>query len=206
MRQRSDVVRNRQAILQAATALYDKADDLTATTMDDVAAAAGVGKGTVFRRFGDRAGLLRAVFDERIAALTEAIESGPPPLGPTTPPRERVAAVLIAIVDFKTDNRRLTRALEDIELRPRAPRFYQTANYQWTHGLLRDLLVEVVGAKSSGFCAHALLSLTRIDLIEHLIDTEAYTPPQLQRLILDHVAQVTDPGNLDRPGGHPGRA
>ncbi len=81
-RERSDVTRNRQAILAAASALYAEADDPAAITMDDVAAAAGVGKGTVFRRFGDRAGLLRAVFDERIATLTEAIETGPPPLGP----------------------------------------------------------------------------------------------------------------------------
>jgi AcrR family transcriptional regulator len=66
MRQRSDVARNRQAILRAATLLYQQVDDVTAITMDDIAAAAGVGKGTVFRRFGDRAGLLRAVFDEQI--------------------------------------------------------------------------------------------------------------------------------------------
>ena len=201
MRQRSDVVRNRQAILRAAAALYDKADDLTAITMDDVAAAAKVGKGTVFRRFGDRASLLRAVFDERIAALTEAIGTGPPPLGPTTPPRERVAAVLVAIVDFKSANRRLTRALEDIERRPDAPRFLQTANYQWTHKLLRDLLVDLVGTKSSGFQAHALLSLTRIDLIEHLIDTEGYTQRQLKRLILDHVSQVTHPARTSSDRG-----
>ena len=56
MRQRSDVTRNRQAILQAAAGLYDRAENATVITMDDVAEAAGVGKGTVFRRFGDRAG------------------------------------------------------------------------------------------------------------------------------------------------------
>ena len=32
--------------------------------MDAVAAAAGVGKGTLFRRFGDRAGLVRAVISD----------------------------------------------------------------------------------------------------------------------------------------------
>jgi AcrR family transcriptional regulator len=191
MRQRSDVARNRQAILHAATLLYEQADDLTAITMDDIAAAAGVGKGTVFRRFGDRAGLLRAVFDEQITALTETIETGPAPLGPATPPPERVAAILIAIIEFKIDNRRLTRALEDIEQRPSSPRFYETANYQWTHKLLRGLLAEQADPHASGYHAHALLSLTRIDLIEHLLDTENYTRPQLQRLVLEHVSQIT---------------
>jgi AcrR family transcriptional regulator len=198
MRQRSDVARNRQAILLAATLLYQQADDVTAITMDDVAAAAGVGKGTVFRRFGDRASLLRAVFDEQIATLIETIETGPPPLGPATPPPERVAAMLVAIIEFKIDNRRLTRALEDIEQRPSSPRFYETANYQWTHKLLRDLLADQVGTHASGYHAHALLSLTRIDLIEHLLDTEKYTRPQLQRLVLDHVSQITASGSKPR--------
>ena len=192
MRERSDVARNRQAILHAATLLYEQAD-VTAITMDDVAAAAGVGKGTVFRRFGDRAGLLRAVFDEQITALTETIETGPAPMGPATPPPERVAAILIAIIEFKIDNRRLTRALEDIEQRPSSPRFYETANYQWTHKLLRDLLADQVGTHASGYRAHALLSLTRIDLIEYLLDTVKYTRPQLQRLVLENVSQITAP-------------
>jgi AcrR family transcriptional regulator len=198
MRQRSDVTRNRQAILHAATLLYEQADDLTALTMDDIAAAAGVGKGTVFRRFGDRAGLLRAVFDEQIAALIETIQTGPPPLGPATPPRERVAAMLIAIIEFKIDHRRLTRALEDIEQRSSSPRFQETANYQWTHKLLRDLLAEQADTHASGYHAHALLSLTRIDLIDHLLDAERYTRPQLRRLVLDHVSQMTAPARKPR--------
>lgn len=193
VRERSDVTRSRQAILQAAADLYDRAEDATVVTMDDFAAAAGVGKGTVFRRFGDRAGLLRAVFDARIAALREAIETGPPPLGPSTPARERVAAVLIAIVDFKINNRQLTRALEDTEQRSTAPRFYETPNYQWTHDLLSELLAELIGADRSRFFAHALLSLTRIDLIEHLIDNEGYSRPRLERLLRDHVLLASDP-------------
>lgn len=191
MRQRSDATRNRQAILDAATLLYKQADDPNAITMDDIAAAAGVGKGTVFRRFGDRAGLLRAVFDEQITALTETIETGPAPLGPATPPPERVVAILIAIIEFKVDNRRLTRALEDIQQRPSSPRFYETANYRWTHNLLRGLLAEQADAHTGDYRAHALLSLTRIDLIEHLLDAEEYTRRQLQRLVREHVSQVT---------------
>ena len=41
-------------------------------TMDAVAAAAGVGKGTLFRRFGDRAGLARAVISEYETELQDA--------------------------------------------------------------------------------------------------------------------------------------
>jgi len=186
MRERSDVVRNRQAILDAATRLYQEGGEPSGITMDDIAYAAGVGKGTVFRRFGDQAGLLRAVFDTQIKALTEAIQSGPPPLGPSAPARQRITALLIAIIDFKIDNRRLARALEDVEQRPGTGRFFETPNYLWAHALLSDLLTEIVGAEASGFCAHALLSLTRADLIEHLIDTEKYTRTRLHRRIIDY--------------------
>jgi AcrR family transcriptional regulator len=54
--------------------------------MDAVAAEAGVGKGTLFRRFGDRAGLAVALLDERERDLQAAVLSGPPPLGPGAPP------------------------------------------------------------------------------------------------------------------------
>jgi len=45
-------------------------------------AAAGVGKGTLIPRFGDRAGLAVALLDERERELQERILSGRPPLGP----------------------------------------------------------------------------------------------------------------------------
>jgi AcrR family transcriptional regulator len=60
--------------------------------MDEVACAAGVGKGTLFRRFGDRAGLLRALLDERERAFQEDFIRGEPPLGPGAPARERLVA------------------------------------------------------------------------------------------------------------------
>ena len=88
VRERADAARNRVAILTAASTLFAAVDDPMTVTMDDVAAAAGVGKGTLFRRFGDRAGLLRAVFETRITALTDTLNAGPPPLGPATPARE----------------------------------------------------------------------------------------------------------------------
>jgi AcrR family transcriptional regulator len=60
--------------------------------MDAVAAAAGVGKGTVFRRFGDRAGLMRALLDEHEAAFQEGVIRGEAPLGPGAPPVDRLSA------------------------------------------------------------------------------------------------------------------
>jgi AcrR family transcriptional regulator len=64
---RADAARNRAALLAAATRLICERG-VEAVSMEDVALAAGVGKGTVFRRFGDKAGLVQAVVDETAAS------------------------------------------------------------------------------------------------------------------------------------------
>jgi AcrR family transcriptional regulator len=82
--------------------------------MDAVAREAGVGKGTVFRRFGDKAGLAAALLDERERELQEAMLSGPPPLGPGADDGARAEAFVRAYL------RHLRRALDVVRLsRPR---------------------------------------------------------------------------------------
>jgi AcrR family transcriptional regulator len=90
-RERADAKRNRMRILCAAARLVDERG-IDCVSMDDVATAAGVGKGTLYRRFGDRASLLRALIDEPEREFQEAIIRGEPPLGPGAPPGERLLA------------------------------------------------------------------------------------------------------------------
>ncbi|MEV4890978.1 helix-turn-helix domain-containing protein, partial [Nonomuraea sp. NPDC055795] len=79
--ERADAARNRQAVLRATEQLLAEGGG-DHVSLDRVAALAGVGKGTVFRRFGNRAGLLQALLEERSRELREAVVTGPPPLGP----------------------------------------------------------------------------------------------------------------------------
>lgn len=188
-KERADAARNRQAILDAASTLFDTTADPSTVTMDDVAAAAGVGKGTLFRRFGDRAGLLRAVFQTRIATLSAAIETGPPPLGPGTPALERITAVLDAFVTFKLDNRQITRALEHLDQRADRGSFFDTPNYKQAHALFTQLLGGIA-ADRAAWIAHVLLSLTRIDLIDHMICAEGWTGQHVRDQIRDLCEQI----------------
>ncbi|MFT3900578.1 MAG: helix-turn-helix domain-containing protein [Gordonia sp. (in: high G+C Gram-positive bacteria)] len=89
--ERADAAQNRARLLDAAARLVAErgAADVT---MDEVAAAAGVGKGTVFRRFGSRTGLMRALIDHDERKLQHGFLFGPPPLGPGAPPLERLLA------------------------------------------------------------------------------------------------------------------
>ena len=69
-------------------------------SVDEIAAAAGVGKGTVYRRFGDRAGLAFALLDESERQLQEQLIRGAPPLGPGASPRERLQAFVAAYLEL----------------------------------------------------------------------------------------------------------
>ena len=60
--------------------------------MEAVAREAGVGKGTVFRRFGSRTGLMLALLDHSESEIQQAYLSGPEPLGPGAPPLDRLLA------------------------------------------------------------------------------------------------------------------
>jgi AcrR family transcriptional regulator len=89
--ERADAARNRARILAAAQRLVAE-HGAARVTMEEVAAAAAVGKGTVFRRFGDRAGLMLALLDRAEQEYQRAFLSGPPPLGPGAPAAERLRA------------------------------------------------------------------------------------------------------------------
>ena len=163
--ERSDAARNRAAVLAAADELFATAAEPTRLSMDDVAAAAGVGKGTLFRAFGSRAGLVQALWQRRYEPVRDAIESGPPPLGPETDPRQRIAAVLDAILVVKLDNRHLTLAVED---RSGGTSLYEQPQYKLVHQLLSDLLRATGRGGDSELLAHLLLAAVRADLLDHL--------------------------------------
>lgn len=90
-KERRDAARNREALLASARCLVEQGG-VDAVTMDAVAAHAGVGKGTVFRRFESREGLMGALLNQSETAWQAAVLSGPPPLGPGAPPLERLLA------------------------------------------------------------------------------------------------------------------
>jgi AcrR family transcriptional regulator len=96
-RMRADAVRNRRKVLDAARRLFER-HGVANVSMDAVAQEAGVGKGTLFRRFGDRASLAFSVLEETEREFQEALIRGPAPLGPGAPPVDRLVAFGAAYV------------------------------------------------------------------------------------------------------------
>ncbi len=153
-------------VLAAADALFADTESPRTVTMDAIAAAAGVGKGTLLRAFGSRDGLLDALWAAKLAALREAVEGGEPPLGPSSSSSERAVAFLDALLTFKLENRHLIHAREV------APGLLQSEHYKWMHGLLQNLIEDAAlgaTADEAGYAAHALLAALYIDLIEELL-------------------------------------
>lgn len=178
-RERADAARNRRRILDAAARLFSELG-VDGVSLDAVAAAAGVGKGTVFRRFGDRSGLAVALLDERERELQQAILSGPPPLGPGAPPRQRAAAFTRAYLDYVLDSPELVRMSETASVGAR----FRIGAFGFWHAHLRILLRKAGHPDPlAGVLAHALLAplaadhllaqlaggTSRTDLVEGLV-------------------------------------
>jgi polyketide synthase 12 len=110
--ERADAARNRLHLLTTAREmLAERGPDRL--TMDGLAERAGLGKGTVFRRFGTRAGIFQALLDDDERTFQQRVLSGPPPLGPGATPLERLIAYGHARAGFMIGHREIARAALD---------------------------------------------------------------------------------------------
>lgn len=160
-RERADAARNRRKVLAAAAELF-AARGVAAVSMDDVATAAGVGKGTLYRRFGDKSGLAAALLDERETQLQQEILGGPPPLGPGAPPVERLVAfgsAYLAYVDAHLDVVAMSQtASPGARLRTGSHRFWR---------LHCRILMAEAGAADPDLRADALLAALTAEQVRH---------------------------------------
>ncbi|QFQ95803.1 TetR/AcrR family transcriptional regulator [Streptomyces phaeolivaceus] len=174
-RLRADAARNRTRLLEVAARL---AADCGAAnlTMEAVATAAEVGKGTVFRRFGDRFGLMVALLDHQERELQAAFLSGPPPLGPDAPPVERLRAFGAAVIRHEYGHR-------DLYLAARADlsRRHTSPATQLRLGHLCMLLRRAGATGDLELLAQTLLGYLDIGLVDHLVERRGMSLERLER-------------------------
>lgn len=160
--ERGDAARNRALLLDAARRLISERGT-TAVTMDDVATAAGVGKGTLFRRFGSRSGLMIVLLDEDEKEQQQAFMFGPPPLGPGAPPLDRLIAYGPERLSFVWNHRAL---LSDAGRDPQT-RFNAPSTLHHVH--VRMLLAAAGTTGDLDAQTHALLALLDAEYVTHQI-------------------------------------
>ncbi|MGW1596318.1 TetR/AcrR family transcriptional regulator [Streptomyces sp. NPDC002343] len=182
---RADAARNRARLLEAAARLIAE-HGVAGVTMEAVAAAADVGKGTVFRRFGDRSGLLMALLDHSARQLQADFLGGPPPLGPGAPPLERLRAFGVAV---------LYRSAEQLDLQLAAQSEPTRRLSHPVSAALRAhitvLLRQIVRDADCDLLAHTLLASLDPALIHHLTRQCGMPMERLEAAWLDLVARVT---------------
>ncbi|MFE9106844.1 TetR/AcrR family transcriptional regulator [Actinomadura geliboluensis] len=177
-KERADAARNRVKVLDAAAGLFAR-HGVESVSMDAVAAAAGVGKGTLFRRFGDKAGLAAALLNQRERDLQDAILSGPAPLGPgdgdaAVSPSDRLHAFADAYLDYVLAHLSLVRMSETAAPGAR----YRIGAYGFWHRHLMILLDQLGGTVpdsgepgvDSDAAAHALLAVLGAEHLAAMVD------------------------------------
>jgi AcrR family transcriptional regulator len=124
---RSDALRNEESLLAAAAAAF------VASGVDvpvrDIAAAAGVGVGTIYRHFPTRADLVVAVYRHQVEACADA---GPTLLRDSNSPHAALTNWINLFVDFLVTKRGLARALQS-----------DAAAFETLHTYFLDRLVPV---------------------------------------------------------------
>ncbi|SPF06202.1 TetR/AcrR family transcriptional regulator [Streptomyces sp. MA5143a] len=185
--ERADAARNRARLLEAAAWLVAERG-AEHVTMHEVAQVAGVGKGTLFRRFGDRNGLLLALLDDVEAEFYEAYTSGSPPLGPEAPASDRLTAFGHALIERVADPTDLGPALgRQVPTDRRQTSHYGRAFRLHVTSLLRE--AGVVGDHT--VLAHALLAFVDLETLDHLRNDDQITTERLKATWADLVRRVT---------------
>lgn len=161
-RPRADAVRNRALILTTAERLF-REKGVENVSMDAIACGAGVGKGTLFRRFGDRASLVRSLLEERETAFQEGFIRGAPPLGPGAPPATRLVAFGEALLDFTATHGDFL-----LEAEGGAPgRRFSNPVYATYRAHVQVLVRAGAPELDAGLIADALLSTLSAEMVMH---------------------------------------
>jgi AcrR family transcriptional regulator len=182
---RADAARNRARLLEAAARLIAE-HGAAGVTMEAVAAAAGVGKGTVFRRFGDRTGLLMALLDHSARTFQADFLGGPPPLGPGAPPAERLRAFGVAS---------LYRSAEQLDLQLAAQaeptRRFSHPSYRALHIHVTVLLRQIHPDADCELLGQTLMSYLDPGLVNHLTRQCGMPMERVEKGWVDLVDRVT---------------
>ncbi|GCF07543.1 TetR/AcrR family transcriptional regulator [Dictyobacter arantiisoli] len=124
---RADAQRNKQALLAAAAAVFVTSG--VDAPVRDIAAAAGVGMGTIYRHFPTRADLVVAVYRHQVEACAEA---GPALLANGGSPHAALGQWVNLFVDFLVTKHGLAAALQP-----------DSAGFDALHAYFIDRLVPV---------------------------------------------------------------
>lgn len=184
---RRDAQRNRDQVFAAAERVF--AREGLGAPMDAIAAEAGVGVGTVYRRFGSKAGLVDALFAERNAEMADVIRR----CAEASTGAEALDAVLRAFVEVQARSRAVQQIVftdaEEDAARLRAQ--------------IEPLLTAIVDRAKAEGAVRADFAATDIPILTHAISGVAVAMPdggaELARRHLELLLKGIRPSADERP-------
>ncbi len=166
--ERADAAANRQLLLTTAESLFAE-QSVAAVTMADIAQAAGVGKGTLYRRFSNKADLCLALMDKQMREFQNNILAELRLMaGSGISPMQQLDYFLNVLVAFTDVHMPLLcevqrAGLLENEGGAQRPHFWL---YMTVHGLLKTAVAagEISASLDLDYLADALLAPLRVDL------------------------------------------
>lgn len=194
--ERADAARNRRKILAAAARMV-ASGDAERLSLDVVAREADVGVGTVYRRFGDRAGLVFALLAEQDKLFRARLVGDPPTEGDTADaptegstaygpteggdtaegtPGEQLRRFLYALVDLVVAQRELLLVAEASSPASR----YVSDSYAFQHAHVSRLVAALRPDADASWLADALLAPFAPSLVDHQRETAGFSPERIK--------------------------
>lgn len=166
--ERRDAAENRRRILDTAQDLF-ASEGVDAVSMNEIARAAGIGPGTLYRRYAHKGALCAALLEENMRRFRGEIATGPPEDTADRPALSRLEFVLARLIAFNEENGQLLGGVSDAACGERRHVVYSGPFYAWLHGVVAGLLAHAVEAGETppldaAWFADALLAPLAIDL------------------------------------------
>ncbi len=185
--ERRDAAQNRQRILDAAHNLFSQ-KGVEAVSMNQIAAEAEIGAGTLYRRYRNKGELCLALIKDNVVLCFESIDSYLED-NHTEPPHERLKGILSLFIQFRESKSQLLKGVEDGESAKR-PATTRSPLFTELHEIIVSLFEEMHEHRSnSTFKADILLAALKSE--EYLFQREVrgYSPDE----ILDHICSLFIP-------------
>jgi len=198
--ERRDAAEHRQQVLQAALRLFT-ARGVEAVTMAEIASAAGVGKGTLYRRYADKGQLTLALMDACVRHLQAEVAAEHSACDRSEPALSQVEALLDRLIDWTEEHTAWLGVISDQAAGQRRGAVHCGPLYGWMHAVLVELLERAVANGEAAiddcvYTADALLAALDVDLYLFQRRQRGYSPEQigagLKRLVAGLRVQSPD--------------
>jgi AcrR family transcriptional regulator len=140
-RQRSDARENRQQILAAAKRLF-AVQGIESTSMQEIARAAGVGQGTLYRHFADKGDLCHALVKEDLEAFRERVGAVIADAWALPSPLARLEILIVEKIGVTEGHLPVLAAMQDAAVASRRP--FRGPFDTWVHEHIVALLDQAV--------------------------------------------------------------